>query len=233
MKSKGLIFLFALLIAAGNIYASNIINIDFNSGVDSYGNSTGVLHFIGTNGFNVYFTDDDSNGSYGGDANGVHITNQNAGNIKVGSSTDLVLGAYNNYYSSSNNYHSSGIIATFNQGATKVSFDDTDDDGTLKALFAYDQYNNLIGQSVYASQQPVVVDTSMTGGVLIYKVEFDTLPGTSGGSYDGTYFTIDNFYAEADPTQVAPPPGITLPEPGTYMLLLLGLAGIIWKRKRQ
>lgn len=218
MKYKIFLFvLFFIFLVLGNADTLNIININFNSGIDSYGNSNGLLHFAGSNGFEVYFTDDDSNGSYGGDANGVHISNQNYGNAKVGSS-DLVLGAYNNY-NGSYNYHSSGVIASFNQGARKVSFDDTDDDSTVKALFAYDQYNNLIGQSPFASRTTVVIDTTMTlGGALIYKVEFDTAAGTAGGSYDGTYFTIDNFYAEAYVEQVAAPPGIDVPEPSTWLM---------------
>lgn len=187
-----------------NFGGLNTIDIDFNSGVDNLGKDQGSLQFEGPDGFIVYITDDDSNGGFGGDADGVHITNINYGNIKVGSSTDFVLGAYNNFQGASN-FHSSGIVATFNQGATLVSFDDTDDDGTLKALFAFDENDNLIGQSAFASQIPVVVDVSQTGGQLIYKVEFDTAPGTAGGSLDGTYFTIDNFHAEGvDPNTEVP-----------------------------
>ena len=37
---------------------------------------------------------------------------------------------------------------------------------------------------------------TMTSGKLIFAVEFDTKAGTSGGSYDGTFFTIDNFKVE-------------------------------------
>jgi hypothetical protein len=213
---------------------AGVIDIDFNPGsgqnFDFYGNSSGDLFFTGTDGFQVIFTDDNSNGAAGGDANGVRITNQNHGNIKVGSSTDFVLGA-NNTFISGGNYHSSGIIATFNQGATLVSFDDTDNDGTLKALFAFDEFGALIGQSAFASQVPVIVDTTMTGGALIYSVEFDTAPGTAGGSNDGTVFTIDNFHVEG----VSPDNSIgqlfPVPAPGALALLGMGLIGLGWRRR--
>ena len=242
MKFIILTFCLFFFISGINAEEINYINIDFNSGVDSDGNSEGNLHFEGTNGFHVIFTDDNSNGSSGGDANGVHITNYNYGNIKVGQD-DYVLGALNSWANATNNYHSSGIIATFNQGARLVSFDDTDNDGTTKALFAYDEFDNLIGQSPFRSQVPVVVDTSMTGGKLIYKVEFDTAAGTAGGSNDGTVFTIDNFYAETDPTEVANPPGIedldgfedtnfAVPEPATYTLFLAAIIGFALKYKK-
>ena len=194
MKALRALCVASLLCATLPAWAQGVIDIDFNSGVDSLGNSQGVLEFHGTDGFVVYITDDDSTGT-GGDADGVHITNIGYGNIKAGSGTDFVLGAYNTF-NNGLNYHTSGIVASFNQGATLVSFDDTDDDGTVKALFAYDQFGNLIGQSPFASQVPVVVDTTMTGGALIYSVEFDTAAGTAGGANDGTYFTIDNFHAE-------------------------------------
>lgn len=230
MKERIILFiLFFSMLSMMNADTLNIISINFNTGFDSHGVSSGLLHFNGTNGFEVYFTDDDSNGGYGGNANGVHISNQNYGNAKVGTS-DLVLGAYNNY-NGSYNYHSSGIVASFNQGARKVSFDDTDDDGTVKALFAYDQYNNLIGQSPFASRTTVVVDTTMTNGKLIYKVEFDTAGGTAGGSNDGTYFTIDNFYAEAYIEQTATPPGINVPEPSTWFMILFAFAGLAFRKK--
>ena len=97
------------------------ITIDFNDKVDSDGNDHGVLKFHGDNGFVVYFTDDESNGSSGGQAEGVEITNKNYGNIKVNSATDYVLGAFNSPWTSdrSYNYHSSGVRAVFNQGVTK------------------------------------------------------------------------------------------------------------------
>ncbi len=229
-----LISIFLVLVFSITVY-SNTIDIDFNSGIDSDGNSQGVLHYTGVDGFEVWFTDDNSNGTFGGDADGVHITNINYGNIKVGSSTDFVLGAYNNF-NGGNNYHSSGIVANFNQGATSLSFDDTDDDGTLKALFAYDQHGNLIAQSAHASQIPIVVNAPLTGsfaGHLIYSVEFDTLAGTAGGSFDGTYFTIDNFHAEGvdSSTQIDIN---TVPEPTTMLLFgigILGFAGVNRKKE--
>lgn len=197
---NSLLFLGAAVVPA----TGGTIDINFNTGVDIHGKSQGILEFHGDGGFVVYFTDDESNGSFGGQAQGVHITNTNYGNIKVGSTTDKVLGAYNGFVSG-NNYHSSGIVAVFNQGATLVSFDDTDDDGTLKALFAFDENGVLIGQSAFQSQKTVVVDTVMTGGKLIYSVEFDTLAGPAGGSSDGIYFTIDNFHVEGvDPSTAIP-----------------------------
>jgi hypothetical protein len=94
--------------------------------------------------------------------------------------------------------HTSGIIAVFNQGASKVSFMDTDDDGTVKAVFAYDKDGNFIGQSEFKSRQDVSIDTTQTkDNRLIYSLEFDTKQGTAGGSNDGTVFTIDNFHAES------------------------------------
>lgn len=55
---------------------------------------------------------------------GVEITNNNAGNIQVGTS-NLVVGANNNLISANVNYHSSGIVGAFSQGVTKVTFFDT------------------------------------------------------------------------------------------------------------
>lgn len=171
-----------------------VLNLNFNSGLSN--SSGGDLVFQGTDGFEVTFTDDNSSGSIGGNANGVHITNINAGNIKVGHSTDFVLGAFNSFIGN-RNYHSSGIVALFNQGVESVSFLDTDDDRTTKSLFAFDQFGDLIYQSVPGTQQIFAVDTSMTlGNALIHSVEFDTLPGTTGGSFDGTFFTIDDFQVE-------------------------------------
>ncbi len=237
MKQKMIIAcLFTAFLSLGQIQAVNIIDINFNSGVDSKGDSEGLLRFDGTNGFQVFFTDDDSTGAQGGDANGVHITNTNFGNSKVGSS-DLVLAANNDIHPSGNNFHSSGIIATFNQGASLVSFDDTDDDGTLKALFAFNAANELIGQSAFASRTTVVVDLDDTGGELIFKVEFDTLAGTAGGSNDGTFFTIDNFHAETNEEETAPPPGIDpgllVPEPSSIVLAAFALLfGFYSQRKK-
>ena len=65
---------------------------------------------------------------------GVEITNKNYGNIKVNSATDFVLGAFNSLLNGQN-WHSSGVRAIFNQGATRVGFMDTDDDSTVKAVF--------------------------------------------------------------------------------------------------
>jgi len=174
----------------------DVLLIDFNAGVDSFGNSAGELVFNGPNGFQVRFTDDESSGSDGGNANGVHISNLNYGNIRVGTS-NLVLGAQNDFLSGGTiNRHSSGIVGNFSQGAQRVSFFDTDDDTTQKSLFAFDALGNLIGQTAPGSRQTFSIDSSMTGGRLIYSIEFDTQPGTAGGSFDGTYFTIDDFQVE-------------------------------------
>lgn len=176
---------------------TTLVDLDFNSGVDSFGNSQGTLEFNGIGEFQVSFTDDESNGNLGGNAEGVHITDENYGNRKVGT-TDLVLGSYSDYRGN-RNYHSSGIVAEFNYGVSLVRLLDTDNDWTTKTLFAFDEQGNLIGQTQASSRIVFQIDTSMTGGKLIHKVEFDTHPGTRGGSYDGTYFTIDNFYVEGAP----------------------------------
>ena len=186
---------------------TSTIDIDFNSGVDDFGSSKGTLRFTGKQGFVVYFTDDNSDGGRG-NADGVEITSQQYGNChaagncnaaQASKSGGFVLGANNDAGDNfaSVDYHTSGVVAVFNQGATKVSFMDTDDDGTLKAVFAYDKDGNFIGQSTFASRQDVAIDTSQTtDNALIYSLEFDTLQGTAGGSNDGTVFTIDNFHAE-------------------------------------
>lgn len=177
------------------------LDINFNAGVDDFGMSQGQLVFNGPNGFQVTFTDDDSTGP-SGDADGVHITNMNSGNIKVGSPDDFVLGAYNTP-GGNTNPHSSGIVAMFNQGIDLVSLFDSDDDGTLKTLYAFDIDGNLIGQTVAGSQQQFTLTPEDTGGVPIYSVEFDTAPGMAGGSADGTFFTIDNFYVEASAPEIS------------------------------
>ena len=176
--------------------ARQLIYLSFNSKTDSFEREQGDLVFRGEGNFRVLFTDDDSSGSSGGNADGVHITNQNYGNSKVGSTTDFVLGAYNSRPSSSTNYHSSGIVTRFSHGVTKVGFLCTDDDGTKKTLFAFDEIGNQIGRTAAGSQIPFSINTTSTGGKLIYSVEFDTKAGTAGGSTDGTVFTLDNFYAE-------------------------------------
>ncbi|MDB9519057.1 PEP-CTERM sorting domain-containing protein [Roseofilum reptotaenium CS-1145] len=209
--------------------AATLIDLDFNSGVDSFGNAQGDLVFKGLQGFEVTFTDDNSFGSVGGDANGVHITNLNYGNRKVGSS-DLVLGAFNSFVWN-HNYHSSGIVAQFNQGVTSVQLDDTDDDRTVKALFAFNQAGDLIGQTPFRSgftnPTPFFIDTSMTGGELIHSIEFDTQPGTAGGSFDGTVFTIDNFSVTGTPITSQ-----SVPEPFSILGTSLAFGfGLLLRRK--
>ena len=181
------------IVPAGGLRPSatpNVLTLDFNSGLSN--GAGGNLVYSGAGGFTVTFTDDDSNGSSGGDANGVHVTNLNFGNIREGHPTDYVLGAFN-AFSGGNNYHSSGIVARFSQGVTSVALDDTDDDGTHKILFAFNANGTLIGQTASGSQQTFTINTSHTGGQLIHSVEFDTQAGSAGGSFDGTVFTIDNF----------------------------------------
>ncbi|PNY36622.1 hypothetical protein C2E31_12300 [Rhodopirellula baltica] len=180
--------------------ASDTLQLDFNSQLDDAGNNQGDLVFNGPRDFQVTFTDDDSAGATGGDADGVHLTNSNFGNIKVGDQNDFVIGAFNTS-SGLDNYHTSGIVAQFNRGVDAVSFDDTDDDTTLKRLYAFDAAGNLIGQTAEDSQVRFSIDMNDTGGKQIHSIEFDTLPGTEGGSNDGTYFTLDNFevsYRSAD-----------------------------------
>lgn len=172
-------------------------DLDFNAGVDDAGADQGDLLFNGPDGFQVRFTDDDSSGGSGGNADGVHINDIGFGNDKAGTG-DLVLGAYNTF-SGANNLHSSGIVAEFNWGAQSVSLFDADDDLTLKTLYAYDQFGNQIGATTPGSQQTFTISTADTGGQLIHAVEFDTAFGAAGGSADGTYFTIDDFQVVADP----------------------------------
>lgn len=177
------------------VLAGGTLALDFNSPVDDQGNSNGDLIFNGPNGFQVTFTDDDSNGPSGGDAAGVHITNENFGNVKVGDQNDFVIGAFNTT-TGGNSFHTSGIVASFNRGVKSVSFDDTDDDQTPKTLYAFDQAGNLIAQTAAASRVNFALDLSDTGGTLIHSIEFDTDPGTAGGSNNTTSFTIDNFEVE-------------------------------------
>ncbi len=179
--------------------SSTLLEVDFNAGVDANGADSGQLVFDGADGFAAWITDDGSAGSYGGDADGVHITNLDFGNIKDGHATDLVLGAFNDMSGPGQNYHSSGIRAYFAWGVEQVSLDDTDDDATTKTLFAFDYNGALIGQTAAGSQQTFTISTADTGGALIHSVEFDTLAGTAGGSTDGTYFTIDNLQVVGDP----------------------------------
>lgn len=211
------LFIFSLCFISFSSQAATLIDLNFNSGLNSQGN----LVFNGAGNFQVTLTDDDSNGSEGGQAAGVHITNQNYGNSKVGSTTDFVLGAYNNY-NGGLNYHSSGIVAIFNQGVTRVTLFDSDDDSTLKTLYAFNQAGTLIGQTSASSRITFDINTGMTtGGQLIWKVEFDTAAGTAGGSNDGTYFTIDNFHVE----------GTAIPEPATITLLCLAsLMALCYKK---
>lgn len=218
--------LIGVLLFSSTVINAAVLDIDFNSGLSN--ESGGELTYNGSGGFQVTFTDDGSSGTWGGEANGVHITNRNNGNIKYGSETDFVLGAFNSldgaeWGPSPANRHSSGIVANFNQGAELVSFFDSDNDSTVKSLFAFDQAGNLIYQSAAATRQTFLVDTSMTlGNSLIYSVEFDTQAGTAGGSFDGTYFTIDDFHVEYSPS---------IPEPAPIALLLIGVMGL-WGKKR-
>ena len=113
--------------------------------------------------------------------------------------------------------------------ATSVQLDDTDDDATVKAIFAFNEVGDLIGQTSFGSgftgANPFFIDTSMTGGELIHSIEFDTQPGTAGGSWDGTVFTIDNFSVTGTPKSV--------PEPiSLFGTSLVFGCGLLWSRKR-
>jgi len=192
-----------------------ILTLDFNSGVDSFGTASGLLVFNGPVGFSVTLDDDGSSAA----GAGVRITNQNPGNFKVGSS-DLVIGALDTAASTN---HSSGIVAKFSQGVDWVILDDTDDDATTKALYAFDSLGNLIGQTPFASQIPFNLSLADTGGMLIYSVELDTLPGTAGGVADGTVFTVDNLIVSYTP----------VPEPSTLALAAFSSISLLaFKRRR-
>jgi PEP-CTERM motif-containing protein len=216
------------LISLSTSVRANLLDLDFNSGVDSFGNSAGNLVFCGPGSFSVTFTDDLTDGTLGGKANGTQITDLGFGNIKAGTG-DLVLAANNDYFDATHNWHSSGIVANFSQGVDQVGFDDTDDDWTQKALFAFDQNHHIIGQTGYGTQIPFSIDTGMTGGQKIYAVEFDTIGGGGGGSIDNVYFSLDNFHVMYEPIETP------VPEPATLGLLALGagLAGLIARRKRR
>ncbi len=82
LKKLALVALGLWSLAIGQQAYATSLDLNFNSGIDSNGNSQGNLVFDGPNGFQVVFTDDGSNGVWGGKANGVHITNLNYGNIK-------------------------------------------------------------------------------------------------------------------------------------------------------
>ena len=62
-----------------------VLSFDFNGG--SSNSSGGDLVFRETNGFQVTFSDDHSNGYSGGNADWVHVTNRGYGNVKVGHPT--------------------------------------------------------------------------------------------------------------------------------------------------
>ena len=230
-----ILMILGLAIAPQSIEALTL-DLDFNSGLDDIGNSTGNLLFNGPGGFQVTFTDDESSGGTGGNANGVHINNINHGNIKVGSSTDFVLGAFNNNDCGIFvNCHTSGIVANFRQGVTLVRFFDSDDDLTTKTLFAFDQFGGLIGQTQANSQKTFEISLTSespaagplgTGGQLIHSIEFDTQAGTAGGAADGTFFTIDDFHVEYD----------AIPEPSSLVLFalgVLGLSGYAYRQRRK
>lgn len=225
MKKTGFWVLCGAMLAAALALAAApaaavTLDIDFNSGLDNDAGSSPLV-YAGPGGFLVMFTDDESNGT-GGNAEGVHVTNQGYGNSKAGSPTDFVLGAFNSA-SGSNNTHTSGIVAGFSQGVTSAGLFDSDDDATFKTLFAFDELGSLIGQTAPGYQTTFAIDTSMTGGQLIHSVEFDTQAGTAGGSFDGTYFTLDDFTVTYDAAVV--------PEPGG--LGIVGLAMLATRRRRR
>ena len=190
VSSFTLVFLqLTLLVSVNQASVLNTLFIDFNNGLDDEGKSSGDLNFFSGDGFSVTFTDDNSAGTV--PAYGTEITNTNPGNIKVGSGSDFVLGTLD-----PNATHSSGIVALFSHGAESVSFFDSDDDSTLKSLYAFDEFGTLIGQTSPSSRTTFLIDTTATGGTPIRSIEFDTAPGTVGGFSDGTVFTIDDFGVE-------------------------------------
>ena len=219
-KQAAILTSFVAASAMAQPIGATTLDLNFNTGLSNQ--AGGDLVFSGPGGFLVTFTDDNSNGTFGGNANGVHVNNINFGNIKVGNPADFVLGAFNNF-SGSNNFHSSGIVAMFNQGVESVSFFDTDDDSTTKRLFAFNESGALIYQSAPGTQLTFTVDTSMTSGnSLIHSIEFDTQAGTAGGSFDGTFFTIDNFRVQYS---------TAVPEPATLALMFTGLVGFLARKR--
>lgn len=190
-----------------------LADLDFDSGEDDLGNSTGDLVFYGLGGLEITFTDDDS-----GNAAGVHITTTGSGNAK-NNTNDAVMGALDT--GTPFGAHTSGIVAMFNRGVESVSLFDTDNDQTTKALFAFDANDVMIGQTSFGSQKTFAIGTADTGGKLIHSVEFDTAAGTAGGANDGTYFTIDNFQVTG-----------AIPEPSSAVLLLVGGATLLGQRRR-
>lgn len=107
-------------------------------------------------------------------------------------SGSCVLGTHTKAGSRDSN--SAGIVGIFDPfPVTEVTIYDTDDDGTTKRLFAFDENGDLIAMTQPASRVPHTIDLNATGGVLIHSVEFDTQPGSAGGANDGTFFTIDDF----------------------------------------
>ena len=169
--------------------------------------------------------DDNSSGSFGGQANGVHITNLDYGNSKDGHSTDFVIGAFNSYQSGKN-FHSSGIVGSFSKGVHFLSIEDTDDDNTNKILFALDKEGNVIGQTQPFARTFGVLSSETLDDELIYGFEFDTLSGSDGGSNDDT-FTIDNLrvvYADNyQPKDLNSTAALTIAEnqpPGTTVVSL-------------
>ena len=165
--------------------------LSFDNVTDFTGKTEGVLEFVDENSFKVVLDDDNSSGSFGGQANGVHITNLDYGNSKDGHSTDFVIGAFNSSQSGKN-FHSSGIVGSFSKGVHFLSIEDTDDDNTNKILFALDKEGNVIGQTQPFTRTFGVLSSETLDDELIYGFEFDTLSGSDGGSNDDTFFTIDN-----------------------------------------
>jgi hypothetical protein len=181
---------------------TELIRLTFNSGLDSFNKSEGNLLFHGRDfsgvvGFNLTISDDMSSDPIFGTAAGVHISSLGCGNIQAGTS-DLVVGALNEFVLPYWNDHRSGMVITFNTGVDYVQFDDTDDDLSPKVLYAYGQTGTLIGQTEPQAQQTFVVTTAMTCGVRIWSVEFDTANGTAGGVTVDTCFTLDNLIVRGE-----------------------------------
>ena len=90
----------------------------------------------------------------------------------------------------SQNGHYSGVLAVFNQGATKASFVDTDATCSMKKVYAYDKFGEYIGESPEACQQELSINVSATKhNALIYALEIDTVTSSTDA------FTVGDFRA--------------------------------------
>ena len=120
----------------------NNVRIDFDASGDDVGSSTGVLQFSQRQqGFVAYLTST-NNWPSKPYSDGVELT------------AGTGLGSQNGHYS--------GVLAVFNQGATKASFVDTDATCSMKKVYAYDKFGEYIGESPEACQQELSINVSAT-----------------------------------------------------------------------